>query len=77
MTRKIVVQLSNGNVVSFVKFKKRCKEKRIPQVRLAAIYNKVKKVDDKSDTMRSFMIYFEQMRIRIDRGRNKKRASSR
>ena len=76
-TRRIVVQLSNGKIVSFKRFKKICKEKSIPQVRLATIYNKVKKIDDKSDVMRSFIIYFEQMRIKIGRRKNKKRTSSR
>ena len=77
MTRKVVVQLSTGKVVFFSKFKKMDKKKRIPQVRLAAIYNKVKKVDDKNDAMISFMIYFKQMRMKIVRRKNKKRTSSR
>jgi len=76
-TRRIVVQLPNGNVVSFKKFKKKVKEKRIFQVRLAMLYNKVKKIDDKSDAMKSFIIYFKQMRIKIDRRKNQKRTSSR
>lgn len=77
ITRRVVVQLSNGKVVSFKKFKKICREKRISQVRLAAIYNKVKKVDGKSDAMRSFEVYFKQMRSIIGRRRNTKRTSNR
>ncbi len=72
VTRRIVVQLLNGKVVSFRNFKKK-----FPKVRLAALYNKVKKDEDKSDTMRSFEIYFKQMKAKVDRGRKKKRTSSR
>lgn len=77
ITRKVIVQLYSGNVVSFTKYKKMCRKKKVHQVRLATVYNKVKKVDDKSDTMRSFEIYFKQMRVKIDRGKNKKRSSNR
>jgi len=77
ITRKVIVQLSNGKVVSFKKFKKICREKRIPQIRLATIYNKVKKIEDKSDTMKSFETYFKQMRVIIAGRKNKKRTSSR
>lgn len=77
ITKKVVVQLPNGNVVSFKKFGKLCKEKGIPQVKLAAIYNKVKKIDGKSDTMQFFEIYFKQMRIKVDKRKDKKRSSSR
>ena len=72
VTRRIVVQLLSGKTVSFRNFKKK-----FPKVRLAALYNKVKKTEDKSDTMKSFEIYFRQMRAKLDRGRHKKRTSRR
>lgn len=72
VTRRIVVQLLNGKVISFRNFKKK-----LPKVRLAALYNKVKKADDKNNAMKSFEIYFKQMRIKVDRRRSKKRTSSR
>ena len=72
VTRRIVVQLLSGKTVSFRNFKKK-----FPKVRLAAIYNKVKKTEDQSDIMKSFEIYFRQMRAKLDRGKHKKRTSRR
>lgn len=65
--RKVVIQLSNGKIVSFKGYKKICKEKEISGIKLKALYSKVKKVADKNDAMKSFEIYFKRMRTKIDR----------
>lgn len=77
VTKRIVAQLFGGKILSLKQFKRLCKNKKIPRVTLTTMYNKVRKVDDKSDAMKSFEIYFRQMRAKVDRRKNKERTSRR